>query len=510
MKQLTNLWHEIKNFTWTGIQPSTAYDTAWVSTLTDDQNKPIFEESVIWLLNNQNSDGSWGLKEPYSFLCEKMNSTLITLKSLVNLDKNKFSKEIDSGLNWVNENIKNLDYYLKNETVKTVAFELIFPSLLNSLESKVDFAFNIDSYQNLMNHKLSKLPLSLVTNAKTPLLYSVEFFDGIQSDKKINLDYLISRDGSISTSPSATAFYASLKPKSLSYLQFFLAKSKNLDGGWPAYNSGGLFSTVYSLYVFKKAFGFIPRNLRYLLGVLDLNWSPMGIGIGDNFVLPDSDDTSLALKILTDAHYLSPMKQERYWNSLDSYYDEEKGYFRTFPFETDPSFLVNIHIFDALKSNKKKQSQYYDRLLSFLENEILSKKTFSVDKYYFSPYLQNTRALLAFSTEEKYLSDKIITWFLENQREDGLWGVNPNVEELAHVVMALSYYNLHVERIDLTVLNQSIDFIKANLFEKDSQFLWIAKSLFAPTEVITSNIFSSLYLYTQSKKNNLTLPTLKL
>ena len=91
---------------------------------------------------------------------------------------------------------------------------------------------------------------------------------------------------------------------------------------------------------------------------------------------------------------------------------------------------------------------------------------------------------------------------LKSQREDGLWGTNPNVEELAQVVAALSYYNLHVEKIDLTILDMSIKFIFSHISDIKNQSLWIAKSLYNPIEVVTTNVYTSLFLYEQAQQRN--------
>ena len=502
MNLIPKLWNEITNFSWTGVQSSSPYDTAWVSSLADDQNKPIFPDALTWTLQNQHKDGSWGLKNPYFFICEQMTATLASLRSLNGINKEKYKPQIDNGVNWVNENIKIVDQFLKKETLKTVGFELLFPSLLNSLNSKLEFSFDTSSFNFLMDSKLKKLPLSLITFAKTPLLFSIEFLNGLEQSKKANLDQLITSDGSLSSSPSATAFYASQKPKTFEYLLNYLIKSQNLDGGWPAFKNGGLFSTAYSLYIIQKALGYIPQRLRYLISFLQLNWNPLGIGVSETFCSPDMDDTALALKIFSDNHFLTPRTELAYWNAIDTYFNEDKGYFLTVQWENDPSFLVNLHILDALRSNKVKKRQYFDRVLNFLAKEINANNSFPIDKYHYSTFLENSRAIIILSDIDKSLAGKLLDKLLKSQREDGLWGTNPNVEELAQVVAALSYYNLHVEKIDLTILDMSIKFIFSHISDIKNQSLWIAKSLYNPIEVVTTNVYTSLFLYEQAQQRN--------
>lgn len=495
MKIIKNIWDEISTYKWTGIQPSIPYDTAWAASVRDNQNNPLFPDAVSWVKDHQNTDGSWGFQKPYFFVCEQLTATLASLRALVLVDKNKFAKEIDKGVNYLNENISKIDSHLQKDNVKTVGFEFIFPSLLKNLESTLDFSFNTSKYNSLMEHKLRKLPLSIITRTKTPLLYSIEFMDKLDPNLDLNFDYLLSKDGSISSSPSASAFYLSHKPKTSDFIYNYMKNSQNYDGGFPAYTSGGLFSIAYSLYIMQKTYGHIPKDLMYLLRYLDLNWTPMGIGIGESFVIQDLDDTALSLKLLSDGHFLTPRKEKMYWNVLDSYFKDQGGYFITFPFEDDPSYLVNLHVLEALKSNKNKKALYFDSLVRFLEKEFRKNSSFSEDKYYYSPYLQNSRALMIFSDVNSELSTRLLNWFINAQRDDGLWGGSPNVEELSQVIQALSYYNYNVERIDLSILEPAVSFIEKNIREKDSQFLWIAKSFFAPTEVVNANLISALAMY---------------
>lgn len=59
-----------------------AYDTAWVAMVPSPNslNKPLFPECINWVLDNQHSDGSWGILHNHQLL---MKATLLSTLACV-------------------------------------------------------------------------------------------------------------------------------------------------------------------------------------------------------------------------------------------------------------------------------------------------------------------------------------------------------------------------------------------------------------------------------------------
>jgi len=67
-----------------GHMRGVAYDTAWVARLANDSGKPLFPESIKWLIAHQKEDGSWGGDVEYYH-----DRVVSTLSSLLALEKSK-------------------------------------------------------------------------------------------------------------------------------------------------------------------------------------------------------------------------------------------------------------------------------------------------------------------------------------------------------------------------------------------------------------------------------------
>lgn len=75
-----------------------SYDTAWVAMVPSNSGQqPFFPQCVNWLLENQHSDGSWGLPHRHPLL---MKDTLLsTLSSVLAMKRwSVGEKQIDKGI----------------------------------------------------------------------------------------------------------------------------------------------------------------------------------------------------------------------------------------------------------------------------------------------------------------------------------------------------------------------------------------------------------------------------
>src|SRR4030042_2854185 len=101
---IANYWKKMPLQNWEGSQYSVPYDTAWVATLQNDSGKPLFPQTINWLLQNQALDGSWG---SHSDICERLLSTAASVRTLL-LYEDKFKGRINLGIKWLYSNLPRL------------------------------------------------------------------------------------------------------------------------------------------------------------------------------------------------------------------------------------------------------------------------------------------------------------------------------------------------------------------------------------------------------------------
>lgn len=66
-----------------------SYDTAWVAMVPSPISpmSPCFPDCLIWLMDNQLDDGSWGLRHPHhSIIKDNLSSTLASILALKRWD----------------------------------------------------------------------------------------------------------------------------------------------------------------------------------------------------------------------------------------------------------------------------------------------------------------------------------------------------------------------------------------------------------------------------------------
>ena len=212
--------------------------------------------------------------------------------------------------------------------------------------------------------------------------------------------------------------------------------------------------------------------------------------------MTDADDTALNLLLLNKFNFIDNTSD--LFNTLLPY--KKQDYFVTYPFEIGPSNMVNLHVLDMLLETNvaQRMSEFnIDELISFIEKQITPGQGIGGDKYHYSPYCQNCHGVLALSKNYTEISRKLVDWFLNNQDINGLWGINgPTVEETAYAVLALCYYHIHTEKIDLSILNKTIDYLLTN--QEHHPNLWLSKVAYTPIETVQAHILAALELYHQA------------
>ena len=475
LSQFENVWWSIGK----GYMRGIAYDTARVSML---GNGNRFPRALLWILTNQKKNGSWG--EEVLHLQDRAVSTLSCVLALKMANKPAYKSLIDRGLEYLN----SISSYLRYESCSMVGFELIYPRLIDDAEEiGIDVSqADIKWLRRAVELKLRSLNIAyLAYIPNTTFPFSLEFL-GPKLDRT-RAQRLIGENGSVLSSPSATAFLLThLKVRSsMNYLK----SVQNL-------NRDGSIVDVYPFDVFERAWALFNHMLtgRDLTDIMYGNlrqlqdsWTRFGVGIAAKSPLRDSDDTAVAFKVLSTYGFTpDPVVFEQY---------ERDDKFLCFHLERDASVSANIHILDAIKSctNYPRRDAVVDKIIKFLVKQAI-EGCYWKDKWHLSPYYATSHAVLAIADLDQSIVGKAVDWIARTQNPDGSWGVLPNAEETAYALQALLFYQ-KFEKSHQDNIAAGLRYI-ANLNPATYSYpaLWVGKGLYAPENVIKSVVLSALHL----------------
>lgn len=459
-----------------GKTKGAAYDTAWVARVTDEMGKPLFPECVQWLLENQKSDGSWGCYlQNYH---DRILSTLSAVIALKELD-DRYTHHIQRGEAYIWKNLTNLD----QDSCRLVGSELLLPSLMEQAESLgLNLPYHIKTYRKEYHRKLDNIEESLWYSPLKPISYSLEFLGDTVNKELLPLAQL--QNGSVATSPAATAFFLKHTRDAKAFMYLKKVLSLTGDGSVMAVYPIEIFEYSWAMYNFMLAGLYFPRYTQICDFFLE-SLGPTGVGSSSELPSTDADDTAVVCKVLCDMGYLVDV------HVFDAYDAEE--YYLTFPFEIDPSVSANVHVLDFAKncSALPDREEVIERLIKFLKREIHSG--YWTDKWHISPYYPTSHAVLTLHDVELSLTEKAVSWILDTQNEDGTWGNNGTLEETAYCVQALLYYHKNVDHIDMSSVLRALLHLN-NVIPPLTTFLaelWVEKVLYCPINVVLSSILSA-------------------
>ena len=496
MKSKINLIQEAKNLLNNlngGDISASAYDTAWVARIPDKKNpeKPMFLQTLDWLIKNQYSDGSWGGQIEYYH--DRIICTLSAIIALSQYNKNgKYQKEIEKGINYLKKNIKNL----KKDHHETMGFELLFPKLIKNVRNfglKIPgIDQEIKKYQEIQEKKIKLAPD--IYSRSNLIIHSAEFLGN-----EINLNLTKKRqdsNGSLAGSPSATTYFfiKSNDKKALNYLKKIIKFNNKkistlypidiFEKSWPIYNF------LYSNSIQKFKF-YINPYFDYLNKV----WTKKGVCHTKYFYITDLDDAAVVFKLL---------KKEKLSNLHPTFlkYFEKENHFQCWPHERDLSITPHIHLLDMLKScpEYSQQKRMIKKILKVLYRTRI-KNSYWSEKWHISPYYPTSHAILAnIGIDNKLVKDSI-NWIVKTQKKDGSWGFfrEGTCEETAYCLQSLIYYHKNIKPIAKKIIKKAINYLYKNYSSYAYFELWIGKSLYCPKNVVKSAIISALLMYEEIK-----------
>ena len=476
-----------------GRMDPTAYDTAWVARVPDPQDSgcPAFPAALDWLLAHQRSDGSWGASINYHY--DRLLSTLAAALTLAHWhDQHDGCTDCLARLEAAQRSIWTQVPGLRRDPYDTIGFELILQTLLQEARRR---AFqlpysSLDSFARVREAKLGLIPPELIYTRNVPTIFSAEFL-GDQLDAS-RLRDLQDANGSIASSPSATAYYLVRNPRNAAAREYLRRVLDRNGGAAPAVDPIDIFEPAWVMYNIAQA---LPDPTwaadliePHVAGLREILLRMKGVGYNTYFAVPDLDGTATTFRILAwSGQPVDPAVLMQF---------EEDDHFRCFPYERNPSISANVHLLDALRvaPDFPDRARAIRKVTAFLERS-RTLQTFWFDKWHASPYYTTAHAILALGGAHQ-LTDDAIFWIINTQNADGSWGYyeSGTAEETAYCLQALVAYWNSGGMVARSVLQSGAEFLAASAERLSMRYapLWIGKSLYTPTWVVHSAVLSAL------------------
>lgn len=472
------------------ISPS-PYDTAWVARLME-VDRPLAEAALDWVCAHQLTDGSWGAGD----IVYHHDRVICTLSAVTMLTRNShragIKRQVERGQEALKRMLGTVTRSLSSDpNGATVAFELLAPRLMDEASALGIVQYSDDRFLGRLG-AMRKLKLSMLKgrliNRLMTAAHSIEMV-GPESIDLLDLNNLQEANGSIGYSPAATSFYLlHVNPQDAAALDYL--RNYSCAGAVPYVIPIDGFEVGWTLWNLKLA-GLLNSEseawYRPPLEFLRQSWvegTGVAAAIGVGFV--DCDAAAIAYDVLAWQGYMPDIQ------ALLRY--EEADHFRCYDFEANPSVSNNIHVLNVLQRvGYEVQHPSVQKILCFLRNTQF-EGGFWLDKWHVSPYYPTAHLVIACTGYVDDMAQTAVEWLLNTQRSSGAWGYyTPTAEETAYSLQALAVWNQHTQSVDKQVFRRGTAWLQDHA-ELPYPPLWIGKSLYCPSLVVTSAILSALAL----------------
>ncbi|XP_020103574.1 ent-kaur-16-ene synthase, chloroplastic-like [Ananas comosus] len=184
---------------------ASSYDTAWVAMVPSpgSPQTPCFPQCVNWMLQNQNSNGSWGLDHIHpSLMKDALSSTLACVLALRRW--NAGEEHIRRGLRYIGS---NLSCVMDENYQSPVGFNIIFPGMLKlAIDLGLDIPIRQRAIQDVLclrDLELKRDSANISEGRKAYMAYVSEGLRNVQNWNEV-MKYQ-GKNGSLFNSPSTTA-----------------------------------------------------------------------------------------------------------------------------------------------------------------------------------------------------------------------------------------------------------------------------------------------------------------
>ncbi len=476
------------------MSPS-AYDIAWLARLNQSGTAEARWPALLdWLLNNQMADGSWGGAVVYYH-----HRIISTVSALIALHYHRHDPRTPGAIQRAERYLWHHLHLLRRDPFELVGFELLLPTLLQEAQALgLDVPRHTCGYGEIQTAKLRLIPPEMLYSSRITAAHSLEFLGRAADPDRLRTAQ--SANGSLGSSPAATAYYLSFHAddqRAWAYLDTVQAASPQTVCLYPFH--------IFELTWVMLHLSYSGLPVTELAGPdvwrdLQASVTPAGLALDPAFGIADADCTSVGAQLLIKAGYeFDPLILRRFE-------DKKTRLFRTYDYERNTSMGVNAHALDALRlmPDYPDRQQVHDEVtVALLTNRIY--ETYWIDKWHASPYYATAHAVITLLQDDfspTHVAVHSVDWLLHTQRDDGSWGFfnEGTAEETAYALTALLQFHRRHPLANVDVLHRAADHLKRAYTEPDAAYpgLYIGKVLFAPYAVIRAAILAALILYNET------------
>lgn len=469
---------------------ATAYDTAWIARLAE-VDRDLSNRALHWLTEHQLPDGSWGAEVPF-YYHDRVISTLAAMIALTHKGRRAHDRQqIENGLLALERITADATRGLMADpNGATAGFEMIVPTLIAEAEKLGIIKRQGDRILGRLT-KQREAKLAVLKNRKIDRTMTAAFsaeMAGTDAQSMLDLNNLQEADGSISHSPSATAYYLAQIRQDDAAALAYLRGVVDENGGTPMAMPFEICERAWVLWNLSFL-GNLDKEVKALcqphLDALLQSWRPLhGVGFTRDHSVTDGDDTSLTFDVLS-----------RFGHKLDFetlLQFEERDHFRCYPLEITNSVSTNVHFLGALRQMGLKENHPLTQKVIQYLFKTRTFDSFWFDKWQTSPLYTTAHTIMICSDFYKPLIENSIAWLLAKQNPDGSWGHYnvPTAEETSYALQALAVWKRYGGKIDPKVLSRGLRWLNEHA-DAPRPHLWIAKSLnysewIIQTELVTA------------------------
>lgn len=480
-----------------------AYDTAWAARLALRYPSDGFETSMEWLRRHQYTDGTWGA--PLVHYHDRYISTLAAIVALQETLKEGSGHPRDARRVKRGEDaLWRLVGKLGRDDSDTVGFPILSAMLA---EEATELGLEVPRapirYAEGFQKKVEALLNQTDRNWRTSTL--IVSLEALRSNL-LPEDDVLSANGTVAASPSATAGYLLQHENEASLNCLTQAGKKPGSTGIPSFETIDLFEIIWSLHRLRinGAIDLKDPVVHTKLAYLWENWSPdHGISHSTSFPISDIDDTALGFALLQWAGF--PVTE-----SVFSHY-ERAEHFCCFPHETNPSPSVHLNLLAALRLSgvDKARPDWIAKIIATLRR-FDENGSYWWDKWHTSPYYVTNIAMYSLPGYADDLVYSRIRWIIRTQNDDGGWGYldSSTAEETAYCLDSLLVWEELGGTVDNSRLDRAARLLLDNLNSDQYDSLWIHKGLYLPRTIVRAMILGTFYKYMRRNKWKTTISSL--
>jgi halimadienyl-diphosphate synthase len=498
---------------WGGGQMSaSAYDTAWVAMVRDHQNpdRLAFPQAFAWLLNHQNSNGSFGGPDSYALL-----PTLAGLLALLKAPAP--SPQIQAAAARAEAYLEQSLSEWSVTTHESVGFEILAPGLLAELE-KLGRDFDFPDKPILLSLYAEKLLIAgpdLIYRNRSNLIHSLEGFGPYLDFTRLKCQQ--ANNGSYGCSPAATAAVLIYGPEwdedAAAWLAHLVEQGfEDISGAMPDAYPIDTFECSSVLYHLAHGGFFNGHHQKFpkevmtpLLDWLQASLTRQGGSISRLLGMPnDAAHTAMIVAALNLAGVATPV------DSLLHF--ERDQYFACFERERGASLSANAYVLSAMLSRplpvRSRLASSISKVVAFLYDQ-RDPQGFWEDKWHLSPYYATACVGLALASHDspavRRKLQPTLDWMLATQSvRDGGWSIGDfsTMEETAYAVQFLQAVSDLVAPAERSRYDFALERGREYLWQQlETQFptngiglprLWRGKELYTPARVVFAVTIAAL------------------